>query len=258
MVQPRVLVLRAPGTNCDVETEFAFTQAGAIVDRVHVNQLRNHPSTLKDYQILCLAGGFSYGDDIAAGRILAEQLHNELGEILREFHAANKLILGICNGFQVLIKSGILLPADSQGPLATLAWNDSGRFEDRWVHTKVEGDKCVFLNGVEHLYLPMAHAEGKFVTRDEGTFDQLQTEGQLVLRYSAEDGTAANGFPENPNGSMGNVAGCCDTTGRVFGLMPHPERFLDPTNHPAWTRMKELPSEGQGCVVFRNAVRFFD
>ena len=257
MAQPRVLVLRAPGTNCDVETEFAFEKAGAVAERVHVNRLREQPSLLNNYQVLCIPGGFSYGDDIAAGRILAEQMNHALGEMLREFRSAEKLILGICNGFQVLIKSGVLLPEDASGPLATLAWNDSGRFEDRWVHTRVDGNKCIFLQNVERIYLPIAHAEGRFVARDQGTLDQLAGSHQLSLRYCSSDGLATHGFPENPNGSMGDVAGCCDETGRVFGLMPHPERFLDATNHPSWTRLDSLPKEGEGCVVFRNAVRFF-
>ena len=257
MAQPRVLVLRAPGTNCDVETKFAFDQAGATAERIHVNRLREQPSLIQEYQILCIPGGFSYGDDIAAGRILAGQLQHDLGDVLKEFHSQEKLILGICNGFQVLIKSGVLLPDDNQGPQATLAWNDSGRFEDRWVDTIVDGSKCVFLRGVHRMLLPVAHAEGKFVTRNNDVLGDLDQSGQLSLRYCRNNGDAANGFPENPNGSMANVAGCCDTTGRVFGLMPHPERFLDPTNHPNWTRMKELPSEGDGRAIFRNAVEFF-
>ena len=257
MAVPRVLVLRAPGTNCDVETEFAFAQAGGKTERVHVNQLRENPSRIHDYQILCVPGGFSYGDDIAAGRILAEQMNHELGEVLREFRSQEKLILGICNGFQVLLKSGVLLSEDDQGPQATLAWNDSGRFEDRWVHLRTKSNHCVFLRDVERLYLPMAHAEGKFVARDQATFDALESGGQLVIRYCNDNGQPADGFPANPNGSMGNVAGCCDTTGRVFGLMPHPERFLDATNHPSWTRCDKLPSEGQGGIIFRNAVQFF-
>ena len=257
MAQPRVLVLRAPGTNCDVETEYAFEQAGARADRVHVNRLRENASLINEYQIMCLPGGFSYGDDIAAGKILALQLRHDLGQALREFCSQDKLILGICNGFQVLIKSGVLLPEDQQGPLATLSWNDSGRFEDRWVDTKVDGSKCIFLRGIERMMLPIAHAEGKFVARNNDTLAKLDSGGQLALRYCDSNGRAANGFPENPNGSNADVAGCCDASGRVFGLMPHPERFLDATNHPSWTRMKHLPSEGQGCAVFRNAVAFF-
>lgn len=257
MAHPRVLVLRAPGTNCDVETEYAFELAGARAARIHVNQLRENPALIQEYQILCLPGGFSYGDDIAAGKILARQLQHDLGQSIKEFHARGKLILGICNGFQVLIKSGVLLPDDQQGPVATLTWNDSGRFEDRWVDTIVDGTKCVFLRGIERMLLPIAHAEGRFVARSNDLLQQLETAGQLVLRYCASDGTVARGFPQNPNGSDANVAGCCDATGRVFGLMPHPERFLDPTNHPSWTRLKKLPSEGDGFAVFRNAVEFF-
>lgn len=257
MAQPRVLVLRAPGTNCDVETEFAFEQAGGIADRVHINRVRENPAILNDYQILCLPGGFSYGDDLAAGRILASQMNHELGSVLQDFHAAEKLILGICNGFQVLVKTGVLLPADEQGPRATLAWNDSGRFDDRWVHLRVHGSKCVFLQDVDQLYLPIAHAEGKFVARDQATWDALDQAGQLVIRYCDAEGQPADGAPANPNGSMGHVAGCCDSTGRVFGLMPHPERFLEATNHPQWTRLESLPAEGQGRVIFRNAVGFF-
>jgi len=257
MAQPRTIVLRAPGTNCDVETEFAFEQAGSKADRIHVNRLRENPALLKDYQILCVAGGFSYGDDVAAGKILAGQIKHDLADVVREFHAQEKLILGICNGFQVLIKSGVLLPDDQHGPQATLTWNDVGRFQNRWVDTRVDGDKCVFLRGVDRMFLPMAHAEGKFVPRDNDVLGQLEQAGQLVLRYCNSDGTDATEFPQNPNGSIANVAGCCDATGRVFGLMPHPERFLDPTNHPNWTRMGDLPAEGDGCVVFRNAVEFF-
>jgi len=257
MAKPRVLVLRAPGTNCDIETAFAFEQAGALPERVHVNRLREQPSALGDFQILCIPGGFSYGDDIAAGRILAGQMRHHLSDVIHEFHAQEKLILGICNGFQVLVKSGILLADDEEGARATLGWNDSGRFEDRWVHTRVDGNKCVFLRGVERMYLPMAHAEGKFVTRDNDILGQLDQNDQLCLRYSDEAGNAPTGFPQNPNGSMAHVAGCCDPTGRVFGLMPHPERHLDPTNHPQWTRMKTLPAEGVGCGVFGYAVEFF-
>lgn len=256
MAQPRVLVLRAPGTNCDVETAFAFEQAGGKPERVHVNRLREAPHSLGDYQILCLPGGFSYGDDIAAGRILAGQMQH-LSDVLHEFRAQNKLILGICNGFQVLMKSGVLLPDDQAGPQATLAWNDAGRFDDRWVHTSTQGSKCVFLRGVERMYLPIAHAEGKFVTRDDDVLSQLAANDQLCLRYSTADGGEPTGFPQNPNGSVAHVAGCCDATGRVFGLMPHPERHLDPTNHPQWTRMDQLPEEGDGCVVFKNAIEFF-
>ena len=157
MPSPRVLILRAPGTNCDRETAYAFELAGAKTDLVHINRLLESPRLAADYQILCVPGGFSYGDDIAAGRILANQIRHHLQQALAEFKAASKLILGVCNVFQVLIKSGVLLPEDgSGGPLATFTWNDSGKFEDRWVHLSVASENCVFLRGVESLYLPVA------------------------------------------------------------------------------------------------------
>ena len=236
MAQPRILILRAPGTNCDAETAFAFQQAGGIADVLHLNRLLESPQLAAEYQVLCLPGGFSYGDDVAAGRIFANQIRHHLADVMRDFRKAGKLILGICNGFQILIKSGLLDTDDSEGPAASLAWNDSHQFLDRWVNLKVDGSKCVFLANIEQMFLPIAHAEGKFVARDEQTLDQLQNAGQLVIHYSPRE----NGEKDyNPNGSMRDVAGMCDQSGRVFGLMPHPERFIDPTHHPQWTRLPE-------------------
>lgn len=259
MVQPRVLILRAPGTNCDVETAFAFELAGAKAERWHINRLLETPDLLRDYQILCIPGGFSYGDDVAAGRILANQIQHHLVQQLAEFKAAGRLILGICNGFQALLKSGILLENDPVlGPPATLTWNDSGRFEDRWVRLQVVGSKCVFLQGIASMELPVAHAEGKFVTRDAAVLQTLAQNGQIVLQYARLFGQQGDDvpYPNNPNGSMGNTAGICDPTGRVFGLMPHPERYVDRTQHPRWTR-GEGHDPGDGWKVFRNAVEYF-
>jgi len=311
MARPDVLVLRAPGTNCDRETAFAFEQAGARAELIHVNRLLEEPELCRRFQIFCIPGGFSYGDDVAAGRILANQLRHHLADQLEQFKADGKLILGICNGFQVLVKSGVLLPPDEKGPLATLTYNDSGRFEDRWVQLSVRGSKCVFLAGIEALYLPVAHAEGKFVARDPETLARLDAAGQLVLRYERQDArardlaTASAGvlhsgrrttpagstvrptaqdvhpgvqhtadtlgdhgpghgvvaepqvpYPDNPNGSMADVAGVCDASGRVLGLMPHPERHIDPTHHPRWTR-GEAGEMGDGMKVFLNAVAYF-
>jgi len=261
MPQPHVLILRAPGTNCDAETAFAFERAGARAELVHVNRLLEEPARFARFQILCIPGGFSYGDDVAAGRILANQIQHHLAGQLNEFKAAGKLILGICNGFQVLIKSGILLEPDPEnGPPATLTWNDSGRFEDRWVRLAVCGPKSVFLEGIDSMYLPVAHAEGKFVPRDEGVLSSLESGGQLVLRYRSlsVNGDAAGPvpYPDNPNGSEADTAGVCDATGRVLGLMPHPERHIDPTHHPRWTR-GEAGEVGDGMRVFTNAVAYF-
>jgi phosphoribosylformylglycinamidine synthase I len=265
MPQPRILVLRAPGANCDRETAFAFTRAGGSPDLVHVNRLLEQPALLREYQILCVPGGFTYGDDIASGRILGNQMEHHLSGELREFKHAGKLILGICNGFQVLIKCGLLLDDDPQlGPPATLDWNASGKFEDRWVYLRSTGDRCVFLQGIESMYLPVAHGEGRFVTRSPQLLESLDRNRQLVLRYSERARPLAGddaiqidvAYPANPNGSSASVAGVCDTTGRVFGLMPHPERHIDRTHHPRWTR-GEGSDPGDGLQIFRNAVAYF-
>ena len=257
MATPRVLVLRAPGTNCDFETAYAFERAGAETQRIHINRILENPDLTKDFQILCIPGGFSYGDDVAAGRILANQMRNHLADLMQEFKSSDKLLLGICNGFQVLIKSGILLDDNENGdPPATLCWNDHGRYEDRWVHLKTTSDKCVFLRGLEQIYLPIAHAEGRFVMDGEQVAASLVSNGQLALTYTTPAGEDATGFPDNPNGAELNVAGVCDTSGRVFGLMPHPERFIDGTQHPRWTR-EGLLDEGAGMAIFRNAVEYF-
>lgn len=252
-MKPNVLILRAPGTNCDMETAYAFELAGATTQRVHINRLLENPALTDDFQILCLPGGFSYGDDIAAGRVLANQVRHHLSEAMQRFRDAGKLIMGICNGFQILIKSGILLADDQLGAPATLTWNRSGVYTDRWVNLTVTGNKCVFLRNIESMYLPIAHAEGKFIGRNDAVMDQLELDGRLVLKYYHD---------ENPNGAMRDVAGICDETGRVFGLMPHPERHIDRTQHPRWTRdnrtcTTDPATAGDGMAVFKNAVEYF-
>ncbi len=252
MSKVNVLVLRGPGTNCDLETAFAFQQAGAVTSSCHINQLIRHERRLSDYQILALPGGFVYGDDIAAGKVLANELKCKLGPDIREFVAGGGLILGICNGFQVMAKAGIL--PDMQKPDApplTLANNDSGRFECRWVHMLVEKKSpCVFTQGLDSIYLPVAHGEGKVITDVRGL-----REINAVLYYTDEYGNVQAGYPHNPNGSMNNIAGVCDSTGRIFALMPHPERYIRFTQHPQWTRKK--PKEfGDGFAIFQNAVNF--
>ncbi|MDX1964812.1 MAG: phosphoribosylformylglycinamidine synthase subunit PurQ [Pirellulales bacterium] len=262
------LILRAPGTNCDEETAYAFELAGAQTQRVHVRQLLEEPGICKHSQILCLPGGFSYGDDIASGRILGDQLRRQLADTLREYRAANKLILGICNGFQVLIKCGLLFDDFEQSP-ATLAWNESGRYRDAWVNLRVQPGPCVFLRGLTEFPLPYAHGEGRFVARSPEVLAELARRGQLALCYAPGESknVAARGdahseggdlsvkldFPDNPNGSQANVAGVCDSTGRVFGLMPHPERYITRTQHPCWTRGAGT-EPGSGLAIFQNAV----
>ncbi len=263
MARPRVLVLRAPGTNCDEESAFAFERAGGLAQRVHVNRLLDRPQWFDDFQIVCFPGGFSYGDDLGAGRILGSLMQHHLADALRGVRDRGGLILGICNGFQVLTKSGLFWdsPAD-QTPPATLTWNAHGRYEDRWVELAVEHSPCVFFSGIERMYLPIAHAEGRFVARDPLALSELQAAGQIALRYAAPGQSATAEplpFPANPNGAQANVAGICDTTGRVCGLMPHPERHIEFTQHPHWTRLNEDERRraGDGLRVFQNAVGFF-
>jgi phosphoribosylformylglycinamidine synthase len=255
MAVPRALILRAPGANCDLEAQFAFEQAGALAERVHINRLRERPGLLHGYQILVVPGGFTYGDDVAAGKILAVQLAHFLGDSLRRFRDADKLILGICNGFQALLKAGLLVPPDEEGLMATLGHNTCGKFEDRWIYLQATPGKCPFLTGYERLHVPVAHGEGNFICRAPWILEGLQLAGQVVLRYVDAEGRPG-AYPTNPNGSQGDVAGICDISGRVLGLMPHPERHVLPTQHPRWTR-EGLAPEGDGLRLFRNAVNYF-
>jgi phosphoribosylformylglycinamidine synthase len=247
MAVPKVLILRAPGANCDNELQFAFERAGAVAEKVHVNRLRENPGLLHHFQILAIPGGFTYGDDVAAGKILANQLSHFLADEIRKFRDAEKLILGVCNGFQALLKAGVLIPPDEDdGPLATLTNNDPPGFQDRWIRVKATPGNCPFLTGIEQMLVPIAHGEGRFVCRADWILKGLEQSGQVVLRY---DGP-------NPNGSQGDVAGITDATGRALGLMPHPERHVLPTQHPQWTR-RGLAEEGDGMKLFRNAVEYF-
>jgi|YelNatPaOPRAMG01_1025707.scaffolds.fasta_scaffold00089_6 phosphoribosylformylglycinamidine synthase len=254
----RVLVLRAAGSNCDVETGFAFQTVGAKAELVHINRLAEGSVRLDSYHILAIPGGFTYGDDVSAGKILANELKCKLGDQVQRFVDAGKLVLGICNGFQVLVKAGLLPSGHIRDgrQLVTLSFNDSGKFEDRWVYLRPDpASPCVFTRGLERIItLPVAHAEGKFVPASQEVMDSLQSGHQIVFRYVGPDGKPA-GYPWNPNGSVGDVAGICDPTGRIFGLMPHPERHFDPTHHPRWTR-EGLRPEGDGVAIFRNAVQY--
>jgi phosphoribosylformylglycinamidine synthase len=255
MATPKALILRAPGANCDLETQFALELAGAKTERIHINRLRENPALFQDFQILVIPGGFTYGDDVAAGKILAVQLSHFLGDALRKFRDAEKLILGICNGFQALLKAGLIIPPDEDGPLATLAHNAHGQFEDRWITLQPTPGKCPFLTGYDRFLLPVAHGEGNFICRAPWILKGLDQAGQIVLCYVDEQGKPGP-YPVNPNGSQGDVAGVCDPSARVLGLMPHPERHVLPTQHPCWTRQGLAP-EGEGLRLFRNAVNYF-
>jgi phosphoribosylformylglycinamidine synthase len=262
MVKPRVLILKAAGINCDQETAFAFQSAGAQTEFVHINQLVSAEKKLSQYQVLAISGGFTYGDDIAAGKILANELKCKLFEHVKDFISRGNLIIGICNGFQVLVKAGLLPGEADLEQEATLSGNDSGFFEDRWVHLKAPDENagfqespCVWTQGLKHpIYLPVAHGEGKFIPKSEEVLLRLKKKGQVVFQYCDSRGRLAD-FPVNPNGSIDSIAGICDPTGRVFGLMPHPERHLSSLQHPRWTR-EGLKKHGDGFAIFLNAVNF--
>jgi phosphoribosylformylglycinamidine synthase len=259
MTRPKTLILRTAGTNCDAETAHAFELAGATAEAVHLNRVLKNPQVLDEFQLMALPGGFSYGDDIAAGRIFANQIVHHLRDAFHRFVEAGKPIIGICNGFQVLVKTD-LLPGSiggGSGQTCTLTNNDSGRFIDRWVRLLPQQSKCIWTAGMEGMIeLPVAHGEGKFVPATADVRRALHENGQIALIYAKSDGSPANGaFPDNPNGSIDDIAGVCDVTGLVFGLMPHPERFVRSFQHPSWTRDRQA-AEGVGLRVFRNAVQY--
>lgn len=259
MPRPRAIVLRAPGTNCDQETAEAWERAGADAEVWHIGRLLDAPHALDNFQILTIPGGFSYGDDLGAGRILATRLGTVLDRALRRFHDRGGLVLGICNGFQVLVRSGLLpggVEAQGANALATLAHNDSGHYESRWVRLAPRPGRTPFLVDDAPIELPVGHGEGKFVARDASTFAALDAAGQIVLRYVDASDQPTQAYPANPNGSQEATAGVCDPSGRIFGLMPHPDRHFDPLHHPRWTR-RGLAQEGDGLRIFRNAVNWF-
>lgn len=252
----RVLILTASGTNCDRETKYAFELLGASAELVHIKQLKENERSLNDYQLFVLPGGFTYGDYIAAGKILANELKFSLRDDIEKFIDEEKLIIGICNGFQSLVKAGIL-PGFSgyfSEQSVTLEFNDSNRYEDRWVWLKPAKSKCVFTNNIEGVIeLPVAHAEGKFLPKNSRVLRELKANGQIVFRYCTRHGKKPT-YPENPNGSVDDIAGICDPTGRIFGLMPHPERFVKPTQHPRWKRGEGLTPFG--LTIFKNALAY--
>jgi phosphoribosylformylglycinamidine synthase len=257
-VAVRALVLTGFGINCDAETKVAFERAGASADRIHLNDLIEAPTRMRDYHILAIPGGFSFGDDVASGKILANRLRYKLGDALREFVAAGKLAIGICNGFQVMVKMG-LLPAMEElfRQEVTLTHNESGRFEDRWVYLLPNPlSPCVWTRGMSMFELPVRHGEGRFLARDAGVLKALQDSNLIALQYGTADGAVADGaYPANPNASVDDIAGICDASGRIFGLMPHPEAYTERMHHPRATR-ENLPDEGIGLRIFRNAVEY--
>ena len=256
MAAVRVAVLKAPGTNCDQETLHAFALAGAKPELVWMQELTSGSKKLDAYQILAIPGGFTYGDDLGAGRLLAGELQSRLEEGLHRFLSQGKLVIGICNGFQTLVKAGVLPSGKlDTAQEVTLTGNDSGKFEDRWVYLRSDFNVCIWTQGMEEVFeLPVAHAEGKFVPKETTVLEQLLGFGQIVFQYSDPEGNEAR-YPWNPNGSIGSIAGICDPSGRVFGLMPHPERHVTALQHPRWNREGRI-GEGDGLRIFRNGVRW--
>ncbi len=251
----RVAVLYGVGLNCDYETQHAFNLAGGQADRVLSHRLMERPEELRLYDVLAIPGGFSYGDDISAGVVLATKLKQRLGEEVDCFIRDGKPVIGICNGYQVLVRGGFLPDLDGNGEQeVTLTYNDSGRFEDRWVNLKNGSDRCIFTGGIDTIELPVRHGEGKFVTDDE-TLRRLHEEDLVVFRYSGRNGEANPTYPLNPNGSMDDIAAITNKQGTVFGIMPHPEGFIFREQHPRWTR-EDIPEEGIGLHMFRNAVEY--
>ncbi len=254
----KVLLLRTAGTNCDRELAHAFKLAGGDVDLLHMNKVMADPGVLAGYQILGLPGGFSYGDDIASGKIFANQIIHHLKAPLRQFVDDGKMIFGVCNGFQILVKSGLLpgpmpqLDAEDWHP-TTLTYNTSGKFEDRWVTIRSESKNCKWIPAGVSMQVPVAHGEGRFAVREPKILDALKANDQIAFRYIDAEGKPAVNFPENPNGSLESIAGICDVTGRVLGLMPHPERIVDAINSPDFTRSGGHPS---GLLMFKTAVEY--
>ncbi len=254
MLKPKVCVLRSAGTNCDQETAAAFSLAGAHAELLHINNLVSGERTLDDFHILALPGGFSYGDDIASGKIFANELRFKLTDALRKFIDDGKLIIGICNGFQILVKSG-LLPGNKQWDQeASLIINDSAKFEARWVYLTGPAGRCVWTKGLgKIIYLPVAHGEGKFVTQDKDVLNRLKKNKQIVFQYCDAQGKIS-GYPDNPNGSLESIAGITDSTGRILGLMPHPERHIFSAQHPRNGNLKS--KSGDGLQIFKNGVKY--
>ncbi|HBL17235.1 MAG: phosphoribosylformylglycinamidine synthase I [Elusimicrobia bacterium GWA2_69_24] len=255
MKVPKVLILRTAGTNCDVETATAFKLAGGDPVLVHVRELIGGKVRLFDYAVIAIPGGFSYGDDISAGRVLANELRGHVRD-LRSFVRSGRPVIGICNGFQVLVKAGLLPQTPSGEQTASLTVNDSNRFESRWVRLRINlQSQSLFTRDLpEMIELPVAHGEGKFVVKSPKVLETLKKTRAILMQYVNEEGKFSS-YPHNPNGSLFNIAAITNPEGNCLGIMPHPERYLTRYHHPNWTR-QTFCKEGIGLEIFRNAVRF--
>ena len=258
-----VLVLTGYGLNCEKETAAGFDSCGAMSTLQHLNDFLEHPEQLHSFHILVFVGGFSFGDHLGAGTVLANRLKYKLGNELLQFINDGKLVIGICNGFQTLVRLG-LVPGFNHSYFSqevALGPNDHGVFRDDWVTLVCNpASPCVYTKNIDLITLPIRHGEGKFITANQETLDAIEKQNLVAMRYvDPETGKPTTRFPANPNGSLNSIAGVCDPSGRIFGLMPHPEAYLSPFNHPHWTRQKlagTLPSTGLGKLIFQNAVDF--
>ena len=261
----RAIVIAGNGTNCEREVAYACRLAGAEAEIVHIAELLAGRVKLRDFHFLNLAGGFLDGDDLGSAKAGANRLMHArvsgdaapLVQQLQEFIAAGKLVMGVCNGFQLLVKMGLLPALDGRFEQScTLTYNERGRFEDRWCRLQVDPESpCIYTRGIDSLYLPVRHGEGQFVTDSMQTLQQIEAMHLAVVKYADNSGMATMTYPDNPNGSQAGIAGICDATGRLFGLMPHPEAYIHRTHHPRWTR-EDLPEEGMGLWLYQNAVEF--
>lgn len=250
----KICILRSDGTNCDEDLFYAFQKAGGKPELVHINEFRDKTRKLREFQIIALPGGFSYGDDLASGKVLAVELMSFFKNDLRKFVDKKGYVLGVCNGFQTLVRTG-LLPFVSLGNMqVTLTNNDSGHFECRWVKIKAEESKASYFNDLDFVMdVSVNHGEGKFFT-DKTTLSLLEKEKLIVFRYVDTNGNVTMTYPDNPNGALHAIAGITDKTGRVFGLMPHPEKFVDITQHPNWRR--EHFTKAHGLPIFEKIIQF--
>lgn len=255
MSTPQALVLRAAGTNCERETAWTLEAAGAKATILHINELMHAPTRMQDFQLCVIPGGFSYGDDLGSGVVFANQLRTRLKPAIEKFIENGNLMLGICNGFQVLLKAGLLTGKDvfEDPPRATLTWNLTGRYGDRWVDLRIVSERTPFVSGRKIVSFPVAHAEGRFVA-PPAVLDELEADNQVVFQYVDTSGRPTQDFPFNPNGSERAIAGICSKSGQVLGLMPHPERNVRHFHHPEWTRLPKR-EWGDGFELFVNAVK---
>jgi phosphoribosylformylglycinamidine synthase subunit PurQ / glutaminase len=264
---PKALILTGYGINCEEESAYVIKEAGGEAEVVHINDLIDGHKKLDNYQMMFFPGGFSYGDDTGSGNALANKIKNNLKEEILSFAQKDKLIIGICNGFQMLANLGLVPALDEKYGERSVALmhNKTARYDCRWVHLKMTSEKCIWTKGIDCIHVPIAHGEGNFYAEPE-VLERIKSQDQVAFKYVKPDGSEANNeLPFNPNGALEDIAGICDESGRILGMMPHPERFNCFTNEDGWEKEKEkliregkeLPKKGAGLKLFKNAVQYF-